>query len=231
MKRPKILAGVQPFYIPWKGYFDLIASADEFIIGDDLQFVRHGWCNRNRIKTSSGPRWLTIPVAQKGRSGQKLNTTTAVSNTWINKHLNALSLSYSKAPHWREYQSWLTDLYAGCQSSNLASIDVHFTTAICELLKIKTPVTLATAYDAPAERNERIIFLCKAVDASVYLSGPAAETYIDLERFTTAGIEVRYKRYDFEPYSQLYPPFEHGVTILDVILNCGPDTPAFISSK
>jgi hypothetical protein len=229
--RPKILSGVQPFYIPWKGYFDLIATADEFIVGDDLQFVRHGWCNRNRIQTAAGLQWLTIPVEQKGRHGQEIRETRAASNAWVDKHLASLHQSYARAPYWSEYHTWLTDLYRNCAALNLSAINLHFISAICDILGIKTRMTLASAYGAPSDKNERIIALCKAVGASVFLTGPAARAYIDPARFEAAGIQLEYKRYNYPPYRQLYSPFEHGVTILDVILHCGPDSRRYMRSQ
>lgn len=219
---PRWLATVQSSYIPWKGFFDLIRSADEFVLLDDVQFSRGSWRNRNRIKTQHGIKWLTIPVEISGRFGQAINETKISDPRWVRKHWDTIRQCYATAPHFRAHKDWAADLYERATSPYLSEINYHFTRAICDLLGITTPITWSTDYQLAEGKNERLISLCQKVDATHYLSGPAAKDYIDEEQFAAAGITVKFADYSGYPaYEQLYPPFDHYVSILDLIFNVG----------
>src|SRR3954468_225439 len=97
------MAIVQSSYIPWKGYFDLINSVDEFVLFDDVQFTRRDWRNRNRIKTPSGPIWLTIPVNSKGQYLAPIKDITVSDPLWAMTHWRTLSGNYARAPHFQDY--------------------------------------------------------------------------------------------------------------------------------
>ena len=97
----KKVAIVQSNYIPWKGYFDMIASVDEFILYDDMQFTRRDWRNRNLIKTPTGLQWLTIPVKVKGKFEQKIRETEIEGHDWAKTHWQSLVHNYGKAKHFR----------------------------------------------------------------------------------------------------------------------------------
>ena len=89
MSNAKKVAILQSNYIPWKGYFDMIASVDEFILYDDMQYTRRDWRNRNQIKTAQGLKWLTIPVCVKGKYYQKIRDTEIAKSNWaIHIYLN-----------------------------------------------------------------------------------------------------------------------------------------------
>ena len=116
----KSIAISQSNYIPWKGYFDQIAMVDEFVIYDSVQYTRRDWRNRNRIKTPSGPQWLTIPVSVKGKYDQSIFETTIQSNEWASNHLKAIELNYSKSPYFRDIYPVLEDAYRQCSSNSLS---------------------------------------------------------------------------------------------------------------
>src|SRR5262245_47725481 len=104
----KRVAVLQSNYIPWKGYFDLINSVDEFILYDDMQFTRRDWRNRNTIKTPNGIKWLTIPVAVKGKYFQTISETQINEREWGKRHLETLRANYAKTPFFRTYEALLT---------------------------------------------------------------------------------------------------------------------------
>lgn len=228
---PKRVAIVQSNYIPWKGYFDLIHMVDELILLDDVQYTRRDWRNRNRIKTPQGCTWLTIPVQVKGKYQQRICDTRIDEPGWNERHLKTFQSLYRAAAHFERYAGWLEELYLRCSSELLSEINHRLLVAICELLGIGTRITWSMDYDAPADRQERILALCREAEASVYLSGPAAASYLDEKLFTREGIELEWMDYTGYPeYRQLYPPFEHSVTVLDLILNEGPDAPRYMKS-
>jgi len=228
----KKVAILQSNYIPWKGYFDLINSVDEFIIYDSMQFTRRDWRNRNKIKTKEGLQWLSIPVNVKGNYFQTINETTVCDNKWIKNHINAIHHSYRKAKCFEGYLDWLQDIYSSCINENrLSKINRVFIRAICDVLKINTKISFSEDFVLLDGKTERLIGLCKDVEADYYLSGPAAKDYIVDSLFQEAGIELSYIDYSGYPiYTQLHGGFEHGVSIIDLILNEGENARSFMKS-
>lgn len=228
---PKSIAIVQSNYIPWRGYFDLINSVDEFILYDDMQYTIRDWRNRNIIKTANGPLWLTIPVEVKGKYFQKINEALVSDPGWAKKHWASITHSYSKAPHFASHREEFADLYSRPEERCLSQINCRFITAICEFLGIQTKISWSMDYDLIGDKTERLMNLCKQAGATHYVSGPAAKSYLEEELFTREGISVSYMDYAGYPdYRQLYPPFEPRVSILDLIFNEGPRATKYMKS-
>jgi hypothetical protein len=222
----KRVAIVQSNYIPWKGYFDLIASVDEFVLYDEVQYTKRDWRNRNRIRTRDGTQWLTIPVQVKGRYHQTITETEVVDDRWASQHWRVLKSHYARARFFESLGPKLESLYHQAAAlRHLSAINELFLRWICEQLGIRTTVTRSETYPSPGDRNERLVGICTLAGATSYLSGPAARSYLDDEVFRRAGIELRWMAYDGYPeYRQMHgPPFVHEVTILDLLLNVGPE--------
>jgi hypothetical protein len=227
----KKLALVQSNYIPWKGYFDLINLVDEFVLFDDVQYTRRDWRNRNRIKTSNGTKWLTIPVEVKGKYFQKINETVISDPDWNRLHWKTITHSYSKAPFFQQYRERLEDLYRGATDKYLSRINHRFIVAICEILGITTKISWSMDFNLVGDKTERLVYLCKQASATKYISGPAAKAYLNENLFAGEGIAVAYIDYSGYPeYQQLYPPFDPRVSIIDLILNEGPDATRYMKS-
>src|SRR5262245_55628331 len=137
----KKVAIVQSNYIPWKGYFDLINSVDEFILFDDMQYTKRDWRNRNKIKSVKGSLWLTIPVEVTGKYFQKIKETVVSDQTWRQKHWRTIVHSYSKAVYFKIYQDVFEELYLGSNERFLSEINHRFLQAVCQLLGVKTKIT------------------------------------------------------------------------------------------
>lgn len=220
----KRVAIIQSNYIPWKGYFDLINMVDEFILYDDAQYTKRDWRNRNLIKTPGGTTWLSIPVKVKGQYRQKIRDTEVNDGNWAEKHWKAITLNYSRAQHFNDLAPALSDLYRICaKETSLSIINYLFIENITKILGINTKITWSMDYHLKGDRVERLVNLCKQAEADQYISGPAARCYLDEERFEREGIAVKWMDYSGYPeYTQLFmPPFVHGVTILDLLLNEG----------
>jgi hypothetical protein len=225
----KKVAIVQSNYIPWKGYFDLMNLVDEFILFDDVQYTRRDWRNRNRIKTPNGLIWLTIPVEVKDKYLQKIKNTVISDTGWNRRHWKSITYNYSKARYFHVYKSLFEELYLGSKERFLSQINYRFLKGICEMLGIRTKITWSMNYRLVQGKTERLIDLCKQAGATEYISGPAAKSYVDDELFRNEGIALTYLDYSGYPeYNQLFPPFEHGVSIVDLILNEGPDAPKYM---
>lgn len=223
----KKVAILQSNYIPWKGYFDIIASVDEFIFYDEMQYTKNDWRNRNKIKTPNGLHWLSIPVATKGHLSQDVRIMDAkiVDKKWANSHWNTIKQFYRKAPYFKDYADIFEKIYKECEQEEfLCKVNYKFIYAINEILGIKTKISFSQDYGLIDGKTERLVDLVQKAGGTEYLSGPAAKDYIVSELFEEANIKLSWMDYSNYPeYPQLYPPFEHGVSILDLIFNCGPD--------
>jgi hypothetical protein len=227
----KTVAIVQSNYIPWKGYFDLINSVDEFILYDIVQYTRRDWRNRNLIKTRQGLHWLTIPVQVKGRYRQAIQETTITDSGWSRRHFETIRHSYRRAPFFDEYEPFLLDLYRESTDMLLSEVNERFLIAICSRLGIRTAISRADPYDSARGRNEQLIALCRKSGALRYVSGPGARSYLDEAQFRAAGIDVHWMDYsDYPEYPQLFPPFVHGVSVIDLLLSVGPAAPRYMKS-
>lgn len=225
----KKIAICQSNYIPWKGYFDLINSADEFYILDSVQYTKNDWRNRNMIKTEQGLKWITIPVVQKSLS-QKISETHALNNAWRIKHWKSIQQNYSKSACFNKYKKLFQELYLGTDETSLSQINLSFLSLICSLLGIETEIFFISE-DKAVDRNKRLIEICKESKADMYISGPAARQYIDESLFESEGIILKYMDYSSYPeYRQLYGKFEHAVSIIDLIFNEGENAFCFMKS-
>jgi hypothetical protein len=215
--------------MPWKGYFDLIRAVDEFILLDDVQFTKRDWRSRNRIKTKDGLGWLSIPVQTKGRYLQRIMDTTVSESGWGTRHWQTIRSAYARTPHFADYAGAFEALYRDPGSDSLSRINHAFITAVCSMLGIATPIRWSMDYRARGGRNERLIDLCAQAGATEYLSGPTARGYVDIDAFAAAGIAVQFADYSGYPeYPQPWPPFEHGVSVLDLLFCTGPRAPEYM---
>jgi hypothetical protein len=227
----KTIAVVQSNYIPWRGYFDLINSVDEFILYDDVQYTIRDWRNRNVIKTSSGPLWLTVPVAVKGKYFQKIKDTRISDPTWQRRHWATIVHSYSRAKYFAMQKELFEELYLRTDDQLLSHINHRFIVAICRVLGIRTTVSWSMDYNLIGDKTGRLVHLCQQAGATAYLSGPSAKAYLDEELFRNEGIAVSYMDYSGYPeYRQLYPPFEPRVSIIDLIFNEGLSATRYMKS-
>lgn len=225
----KRVAIVQSNYIPWKGYFDLIRAVDEFILLDTVQYTRRDWRNRNKIKTADGAAWLTIPVKVKGLYFQRICETETAGSEWAAKHWASLRHHYARAPYFKHYLDLFEPLYLGEPPRMLSEVNCSFIKAVCAALEVDTPIVSAADYCAGEGKNERLVELCVRAGATEYLSGPAASDYLDPQAFAAHGIKVIFADYSGYPeYEQLFPPFEHAVTALDLLFNTGPSAVKYL---
>lgn len=221
----------QSNYIPWKGYFDSINIADEFILYDDMQFTRRDWRNRNQIKTRDGIKWLSIPVEVKGKYYQKINETKISEPDWAEKHWNTILHNYSKAKYFNEYKKLFEELYLNNKEEYLSKVNYNFLKTVCEILGIKTKMIWSEEFNLLEEKTERLVDICKKRGATDYYSGPAAKAYMNEELFEKENIKVHYFDYSGYPeYNQLHGEFTHAVSIIDLIFNEGPNSTKFMKS-
>jgi hypothetical protein len=224
MGQEKSIAILQSNYIPWKGYFDLIAAVDEFLIFDEVQFTRRDWRNRNKIVVQGAVKWLTIPVKTKGRYLEPIEEIETDGNGWTEQHWKTISHAYRRAPHFAGYQAILEATYQqAADLVRLTEINELFLRTIAGLLGIATPIARANVVPRTTQSpSDRLVEICLGRHATEYVSGPAARAYIEPEKFSNAAVALRYADYSGYPvYEQHATVFEHGVSVLDLLMRCG----------
>lgn len=228
MKRVAIL---QSNYIPWKGYFDLIAAVDEFILYDDMQYTRRDWRNRNQIKTPQGVQWLTVPVKVKGKYYQSIRETAIDGTDWAVSHWQTLQLNYRRAPFFKEITTYIEPFYCDKEYTLLTDLNHTLIKAICVYLGITTKISFSWDYSIPEteDRTERLKHIVVAAEGTEYISGPGAKNYLREDLFTVDNVGVTWFNYEgYSPYQQLWGEFTHAVTVLDLMFNCGKDSPKYM---
>ncbi|KQT58709.1 MULTISPECIES: WbqC family protein [unclassified Aureimonas] len=238
MRHSKTVVITQSNYLPWRGYFDLLRSADEVILLDSVQYTRRDWRNRNRIKTSTGPAWLTVAVEAKGRYEQSIDETRIADPSWCETHVRSIEHAYRRAASFEAASRWLFPVMRSVAHKPLLSrVNEDLLREFCERLGFAVKMTRCTDV-LPRdelrlmEPTTRLLSLAKARGATCYLSGPAAKAYLDVERFNAEGIEVAWMDYAGYPdYRQLWGSFEPSVSIVDLFMNMGDEALNYVARR
>ena len=212
----------QPQYIPWIGYFDKIDKSDIFVFLDDVQYKKREWQNRNRIKTPDGLQWLTVPV--KHNDNDPINRVLIQNeSSYINDHILGIELNYKKAKYFNEYKNIIFDAVLK-KHEKLSDLNISLIEVIIRILGIEKNVILSSSLNIETMKTDRIIDICKALDADVYLSGEGARDYLQPEKFSANNIRLTYQRFSHPVYAQLFGEFLPFASIIDMIFNMGADT-------
>lgn len=214
----------QPAYLPWLGYFNRIANSDIAIVLDNVMLERSSktrFTNRNKILTTSGPAWLTIPILKSG-IGQPLISEALIDQeqNWQEKHKRSIMHSYSKAPFFNEHISWLDDFYSR-HWMRLSPLLNDSTLYLLECLGIETPLMYSSQMNVQGSKSDLILNICVNLGATTYFSGPFGRDYLDLTSFLDKGIEVIFDDYSHPAYTQRLKGFHSHLSIIDLLFNCG----------
>ncbi len=222
---------LQPSYMPWRGFFHQVYKADVFVFYDDAQYDRHGWRNRNQIKTPRGAQWLTIPLKSIGAQWKEAticDMEISWDRNWSQTHFETLRHNYSKAPFFKHYQPMLQNWYSR-QPERLADFTIETTIELARELGIRhTEFIRSSTLNSTGSKTDRLLQILQKVGAKHYISGPAAKDYLEIEKLDSCGISVEWMVYDYPEYPQLYPPFDPQLSILDLLLMTGGDAGAYI---
>ena len=212
----------QPAYLPWLGYFHRIAISQLHIVLDHVQFEKNSFTNRNRIRTSDGSCWLTVPVKTKGRFGDLAIDSLEIADDsrWRRKHLDGFRTNYGRARCFAEHRAFLQDCYER-DWRLLIELGLHQLTYLLDAFSISTPIVRSSELNVSGRKDELVLALCRAVGATEYVSGPFGRDYLREELFADAGIRVRYHDYNHPRYQQNYPGFEPNMCAFDLLLNHG----------
>lgn len=225
----RTLVVLQPGYLPWLGFFDQMQRADVFVYYDDVQFDKHGWRNRNRVKGPDGaPHWLTVPVLHSGRNWPSILEVEIDNRTpWARKHVGTLRQFYRRAPFLDRYLPTLEEtLRQGW--TRLVDLDVAVTELICGWLGLSRPTLRASRLGIVGKQSERLLAMCRHVGAARYLSGDSARDYLDLDLFAQHGVTVEWQDYVHPVYPQQHRTFVSHLSIVDLVFNCGEESLAIL---
>lgn len=232
MKRVAIL---QPHYVPWIGYFEMVDRVDEFWCFDDVDFIKREWKNRNKIRDraeGADTKWLTVPIARGCQRGTELRATRLADEPdWRRKHLDAVAEVYRRTPGFDDAYGILEAGLAR-PATTLADLNVGLLEDLCVYLGIRTPLRRTSTLGLTGVKTERLVAVCAAVGATAYLANNGSAAYLEPERFERAGIECSYQDYAHPTYRQASRgrelPFLSHLSILDLIANHGRDALAIL---
>ena len=217
----------QPTYIPWMGYFAMIDLADVFVFYDDVQFSVQSWQQSNRIKTAQGIQKLTVPIER--HFGQKINEVKINSfYTWGAKHWKSIGQSYSKAPYFEQYESYIRDTYE-VGWYYLCDLNIYLIRLLTELLDVRIPKFVKSSErKLSGAKTDRLIPLLQELGATEYISGLAAKDYIGEDKFKEADIKLTWFNYQHPAYPQIRGEFISHLSAIDLLFNTGAEAINYI---
>jgi len=218
-----IVAAIQPGYMPWVGFFDLMKRCDLFVVADNLQYTKQDWRSRNRIRSPEGFAYISVPVKRAHR-GTPINKIEINNNhPWQTQHMNVLKYNYRNAPFWPKYEPVLQEMFDR-DWIRLLDLDLWCMEFFANEFKINTPTMLLS--DLPVtfgrDKTDSLIALTRAVGADTFLEGASGKQFVDISKFDEAGLSIEFQEYVCRPYRQQFEPFMSHLSALDLLLNEGP---------
>ena len=224
------VAILQPSYIPWPGYFFWIQNCDFFVFLDDVQYTKHDWRNRNKIKSANGVVLLTVPVLTKGKYAQTIleakidnKSDHSCKFDWRKKHWTSIQQHYNKAPYFKKYEEFLREVYEK-DWDYLVDLNIYLMMEISRIIGLNASFVRSSELDVSGKKTERLVNICKNLEATEYMAGERSKTYLQEELFYNENIVVTYRDYKPVAYPQLYGEFVPYLSILDMLLNCGEES-------
>ena len=225
---------LQPSYLPWLGFFDLMDKADVFVILDDVQYTVRDWRSRNRIKTPDGVLWLTVPVHSKGHRGSLIKDIKVdYTQLWQRKYIKTLESFYKRAKFFEEIVELAHSIYRK-HYTFLIDIDMDFILKIKEYLSLMTTIVFSSNLPSSGGKDEKLLSICKYLNATQYMSGNTAKEYLRETIFSEEGITVEWHNYVHPFYRQLWlkeQEFISHLSVIDLLFNHGPDSRAILTGR
>lgn len=208
------------------GFFKKIQSSDLFVFLDDVQYEKNWVQNRNKIRTSDGSIWLTVPV---NASLDYILKDIKIENTtnWRAKHKKSIQINYSKTSYFKDFWPSLEQIYEK-NFDFLVDVDMEIIKLLMKELQIKTKTIFSSELGISEKGSDKILGICKKLDADVYLSGILGGNYLNLKNFEETGIQVQFQNFQHPVYEQYYKPFLPNMASIDLIFNEGKNAPKIL---
>ena len=212
---------MQPTYLPYLGYFQLIAEADVFVFLDDVQFARRSWQQRNRILGAGGEVMLSVPVRKTDRDTAIRDIEVSGAEPWREKHLASVRHAYARRPFFAEGMAFLEDQFA-TETKGLADLNCGLIQTAARKLGLSPEFNRASTLEAGGQRSEHLLALCQAVGASDYVSPMGSHDYMAEDGvFAAAGFPVRFQGFVEVAYPQGAEVFTPYMAFIDAVMNLG----------
>jgi len=222
---------MQPGYLPWLGFFELIYNCDLFVLLDDVQYTKKDWRNRNRIRTKDGWIWLTVPVLTKNKQGQLINEVKINSSiNWRRKHLMSIEINYNKTKYFNNYFSYFEKLYTS-DWEYLLDLNIEIINWVVKMLNIKTPIIKSSGLNAKGKKEDKVINICKKLGATELYDSKAAQNILSLDKINKNEIKVKFQDYQHPVYNQIYKPFLPFMSVIDLFFQYGPKSLNILLNK
>lgn len=211
---------LQSNYLPWRGYFSLIKSADIFCFYDEVQYTKNDWRNRNKIYSKNGLFWITIPI-DKNAVKKKISEVEISDSNWRNLHYKSIIQCYNKAPFFFQLEFLLDYFYIDNKWRNLSILNQDAIKHISGYLKLDTEIVNSKNYELIDGRVNKLLHLLKQLQCTKYISGPSGANYLSesIHLFEKENMELEYIEYPNSEYKQMSTPFQNYVSIIDLIAN------------
>jgi len=225
-----ILSIHQPEHIPWLGFFHKMSHSEQFLILDTVPFSKNYYQNRNKIRTSNGSQWLTVPVHKNINTLIK-DVTIANDPKWKKKWKDSIYFSYKKSKFFNQYSEVIIDSINN-DWEYLSELNMDLILKISNILKIETKIIRASSLpDMNAQKSQLLLSYCKYLNTDIYFSGISGKEYLDLDFFSSNDIQVEFQTFYHPIYQQTYEPFIPCMSVLDLIFNHGEASIDIINGK
>ena len=216
-----ILTAHQPVYLPWLGLFHKIALSDLFCYFDIVQYQRKDYNNRNKIKTSNGELWLSVPVESKNHLNKNVSKILIVQDNWVKKHLKSIELNYKKTPFFKDYFPELQSILINESKNSLGYLNLKLLEYFMECLSIDTQIVKASDYSFDGIGSDLVLDMCVRLGADSYIFGEQGKNYADVKAFKESEIVVEFQNYIHPVYRQMGRDFLPYMSIIDLLFNEG----------
>jgi len=214
-----MLSAHQPVYLPGIIFFNKVSQSDTFVLLSDAQFERSSWQMRNKVRSGETDCYISIPVQKKGKLGQLINDTKISGDGWKTKHLKTIKFNYSKRPFFDDYFPELEHIITEARDS-VCDLNVSLIRHLCSCLDIKTHIIDSSDLNVSGFQTDRLVSICKALDANEYVSNIGARSYIDESLFEKAGIRHFWQDFHHPVYDQ-GRAFCPNLSVIDLLFNMG----------
>jgi len=220
----------QPNYLPWIGFFSKVSQAECLVVMDSVQYIKRGVTHRNKIKTTYGAQYLTIPISKEFSFARIRDVRLPLDKFWQKAHWQSITHNYGKAQYFDDYREFFEHLYSSHEFIYLWELNMHIISYLFKCFDIVVEIIFASELDIDPglKKTDLIIAILKAVEAKTYLSGPSGRDYLEPEKFRENGIELQFARFTHPVYRQRFGSFEPNLSAIDLLFNEGAKSGALI---
>ena len=227
-----ILTAHQPTYLPWLGLFHKIALADKFCFFDDVQYQPKDWNNRNKIKFSNGKEnWLSVPVKRTNYL-EKSYLDIEINNEvkWQKKHFKSIVSNYSKSEYYDLYIDEINQFY-NKDWELLVDLNYEMLIFFLKKLGITTQVIRMRDFEFKGKKSDLVLNMCLQLEADTYIFGALGKNYVKKDIFLEKNVSLFFQNYVHPSYKQLHGHFIENLSIIDLLLNCGPNSLSILMTE